>query len=460
MKQFTALSTNNRPSYGLAQWMAFVIPSLLGILLFITPVSVGEQFTIPVALLASALKSSIDEAIAPLITLIIIFTALATLATKCFKPAFINRSEFLTGLFDVSPAWCAARVLGMVFAILSLFEMGPAPIWSADTGGMVLFDLLPTLFSVFLFAGLLLPLLMNFGLLELLGTLLTKVMRPVFGLPGRAAINCIASWLGDGSVGVLMTSKQYETSHYTQREAAVIGTTFSMVSITFSLVVIAQVGLEHMFGAFYLTVCLAGVVAAIIVPKLPPLSNKKDQYLSGEPLKVDDEQIPAGQGAISWGVENAIKKATATENHPAKVFSEGMKNAIDMVFGVLPVVMAIGTVALIIAEYTPVFNYLGMPFIPLLELLQIPEAELASRTMVVGFADMFVPSILAASIETEMTRFVIAALSLTQLIYLSEVGALLLGSKVPVTLGELFIIFILRTLVTLPVIAAMAHLFF
>lgn len=59
-----------------------------------------------------------------------------------------------------------------------------------------------------------------------------------------------------------------------------------------------------------------------------------------------------------------------------------------------------------------------------------------------------------------MTRFVIAALSLTQLIYLSEVGALLLGSKVPVTLGELFMIFILRTLVTLPVIAGMAHFFF
>ena len=460
MKQFAALSTNNRQPYGLAEWMTFVIPSLLGVLLFITPVSVGEQFTIPVALLASALKSSIGDTISPLITLIIIFTGLMTLATKAFKPGFISHSAFLSGLFDVSPVWCFVRLLGMAFAILSLFEMGPAAIWSEDTGGMVLFDLLPTLFSVFIFAGLLLPLLMNFGLLELLGSLLTKIMRPVFGLPGRAAITCIASWLGDGSVGILMTSKQYETSHYTQREAAVIGTTFSAVSITFSLVVIAQVGLEHMFGPFYLTVCLAGIVAAIIVPKLPPLSNKKDLYITGEARKADSEVIPAGQSAFFWGVSNAINKATEADNHPVKVFKDGLKNAIDMVFGVLPVVMGIGTVALIIAEYTPVFNYLGMPFIPLLELLQIPEAELASRTMVVGFADMFVPSILAASIETEMTRFVIAALSLTQLIYLSEVGALLLGSKVPVSLGELFMIFILRTLITLPVVAAMAHLFF
>jgi nucleoside recognition membrane protein YjiH len=43
---------------------------------------------------------------------------------------------------------------------------------------------------------------------------------------------------------------------------------------------------------------------------------------------------------------------------------------------------------------------------------------------------------------------------------MSEVGALLIGSKIPVNAWELFIIFLLRTLVTLPVIAGMAHLFF
>ena len=55
----------------------------------------------------------------------------------------------------------------------------------------------------------------------------------------------------------------------------------------------------------------------------------------------------------------------------------------------------------------------------------------------VGFADMFIPSILAAgSIESDVTRFIIAAMSVTQLIYMSEVGALLLGSKIPVNIIE------------------------
>lgn len=73
---------------------------------------------------------------------------------------------------------------------------------------------------------------------------------------------------------------------------------------------------------------------------------------------------------------------------------------------------------------------------------------------------MFLPSILASGIESDLTRFVIAAMSVTQLIYMSEIGALLIGSKIPVKPWELFMIFILRTLVTLPVIAMMAHIFF
>ena len=457
MKSFTALNTNQAP--GLPPWLSFLIPSLLGIFLFMTPVTIGGEFSIPVALLASGLKSTLGASLITIITMIVVSTGVITLFTKLFSPKAIINQPFLASLFDISVPWTLVRLAGVVFVLMTYFEVGPAAIWSGDTGGMVLHDLLPTLFSVFVFAGLLLPLLMNFGLLEFLGTLLTKVMRPVFGLPGRSSVTCIASWLGDGSVGILMTSKQYESSHYTQREAAVIGTTFSVVSITFALVVIAQVGLQHMFASFYLTVCVAGVVAALIVPKLPPLSNKKDLFMNGDARDHDDESIPHGMNSFTWGIEQALLKAEKAES-PLEVLQEGAKNATDMVFGVLPVIMAVGTTALMLAEFTPVFNYLGMPFIPLLELLQIPEAEAASTTMVVGFADMFVPSILAASIESEMTRFVIAALSLTQLIYLSEVGALLLGSKVPVTIFELFAIFILRTLVTLPVIAGMAHLFF
>ena len=71
---------------------------------------------------------------------------------------------------------------------------------------------------------------------------------------------------------------------------------------------------------------------------------------------------------------------------------------------------------------------------------------------------MFLPSILIADAHSEITRFVIGALSISQLIYLSEVGGVILGSKIPVSLGKLFMIFLIRTAITLPIIALLAHL--
>ncbi|GLT18815.1 membrane protein [Vibrio zhanjiangensis] len=439
-------------------WM-FLIPSLLGLFLFMAPISYEGDITIPVAILAKTIQALFGDHLVGIVTGIIIFMASASVLCRIKNPAFISRNAFLNGLFNPSPLWLMVRVIGGLAVAMTFFQIGPKAIWEENTGGLVLEGLLPTLFSVFIFAGLLLPLLLNFGLLELFGTLLSKVMRPIFNLPGRSAIDCIASWLGDGSVGILLTSKQYETKFYTQREAAVVGTTFSAVSITFSLVVLAQVELEHLFLPFYGAICLAGIVAAIIIPRIPPLSMKKDTFIDGSKPKEDADLVPVGHTNFSWGMELALEKAGKVKSI-GSVFGEGVRNAIDMVFGVLPVVMGLGTIALVIAEYTSVFSILGQPFIPFLELLGVPEAAAASETIVVGFADMFIPAILASSIDNEMTRFVIAAMSVTQLIYMSEVGALLLGSRIPVNIFELFAIFILRTLITLPVIAGIAHLIF
>ncbi|OOE95693.1 YjiH family protein [Salinivibrio sp. IB643] len=437
----------------------FAIPSLLGLLFFMTPITFGDSVTIPIAVMASTVLDLLGNSATAVVTALVVLSAVVSVLVTLTKPVVITRHGFLNGLFNVTPIWLATRIFGAVFVIMAFYGIGTPVIMGETTGAFVLNELLPTLLSVFIFAGLLLPLLTSFGLLELLGAVFTKVMRPLFGLPGRSAVDCAASWLGDGSVGILMTSKQYEQGFYTQREAAVVGTTFSAVSISFSLVVIAQVNLMHMFTWFYLTVCLAGIAAAIVVPRLPPLCWKKDALIDNSERQGDEETLPEGYSTLSYGLHCALNRAEKIRSVNS-VLKEGAQNAVDMVLGVLPVVMAIGTAALMVAEYTDVFSILGAPFVPLLELLHIPDAVKASETMVIGFADMFIPAILAADIESEMTRFVIATVSVTQLIYISEVGALLLGSKIPVKLWELFVIFILRTLVTLPVVAGIAHLIF
>jgi nucleoside recognition membrane protein YjiH len=443
--------------YSSFDYLKFIIPSIIGVFLFMVPIPYQDQMTIPVAILAGILEGYLTDYLPAIVTIVIGITLLGSLITKLFRPNWISKSDFFTRLFDVSYVWLVFRAVGFIFVLMTLMQWGPEWIWSENTGGLLLTGLMPLLFTIFIFAGLFLPLLLSFGLLELFSALLTKVMRPLFKLPGRSSIDALASWVGDGTVGVILTNKQYEDGYYSQREAAVIGTTFSVVSLTFSIVVLAEIGLSHLFLPYYMTIVFTGLILAIVMPRIPPLSRKPDTYYK-EVEGRDETNLPASTSLFRWGLSKAVNKAKASS---AREFVKGgVQNAVDMVFGVLPIVMAIGTISLIIAEYTSFFRWLGLPFVPILTFMQVPEAAEAAQTMLVGFADMFLPAILGSGIESEMTRFIIACLSVVQLIYMSEVGGIILGSKLPVRFRDLAAIFLLRTIIALPIIVLIAHMIF
>ncbi|MGX0705250.1 YjiH family protein [Staphylococcus capitis] len=440
----------------------FITMSILGIILFLIPIPVVQdgqkQTTLPVAFLANCLKDLLGNIMPILIVLIITISGVLTLLCSTIYKHKLNPQGLMYNAFNVKLGWIILRVLSVVFVWLTYLKVGPKMIYSEDTGGLVFYSLLPTLVAVFLFAALFLPLLMEYGLLELLGPVFRPVMRPLFTLPGRSTVDNLASFIGDGTVGVLITSRQYEEGYYSRREATVISTTFSVVSITFAIVIASTIKMQDQFFYFYITVIVSCLIAAMIMPRIWPLKNIPDEYAKDVSEDARTEQLPEGKTALRHGYDMATEIGIKAPGFK-KFFISGFKTIVDMWFVILPVVMSIGTIATIIANYTPIFEVIGKPFVPLLELLQIPEASHASQTILIGFADMFLPSILIEGVKSDITRFVIGALSISQLIYLSEVGGVILGSKIPVSIGKLFMIFLIRTLITLPIIALLAHLF-
>ncbi|MGY4104362.1 YjiH family protein [Ignavigranum ruoffiae] len=450
----------NKEDYTNQDVFQFVIPSLVGILLLMTPFTYEGSTTVAVSVLSNWIYQGIDRVvpIPYLILCIITLSFLISIVGSQFKPKFLKEHPLLNEVGHISWFWMVVRAIGMLFAWLTAFKLGPEVIWSESTGGLILNDLIGGLFTIFLVAAFILPFLTEFGLLEFVGVYLTKIMRPLFDLPGRSAVDCVASWVGDGTIGVTLTSSQYEQGYYTEKEASIIATTFSAVSITFCLVVLQNVDLTDYFGFYYLTVVLSGICCALIIPHLPPLSRKSEQRLA-HPEDLDGDVIPDGYSRSQWALRLAIRKAKKNGSVWA-YFNRAIKTIVNLWLSVIPIIMAVGTMALILSENTEIFTWLGKPFLPLLQLLQVPEAQAASQTVIVGFADMVVPSIMAAEIQNPMTRFIIASLSVVQLIYLSETGAVILGSKLPVNLWEIFVIFIERTLISLPIIVLIANLIF
>lgn len=452
----TVKSGENATVKKLSVWK-FLIPSLIGTLLFLVPIKVNDEVTIGIGVLASSLLVTFENQIPAFLVGMLGVTVFLTLLALIAKPKFIMNHPFLKSIFYVGPFGITMRVIGFLVGIMAFYEIGPEFVSSPDTGGVVLYDLAPVLLTWFLFAGVLLPLLVEFGLMEFVGSLLQKIMRPLFTMPGRSSIDALASWMGAGTVGVIITSQQYDQGYYSKRESAVLATTFSVASIAFTLVIAKVIGIGHLFIPFYITIAIASLVAAVIMPRIPPLSRKPDTYYEPVGQQID-ETIPEGVSPVQWGWQQALEKANAGKS-PKKLFQDGVETVLDIWLGLIPLVMSLGAIALILAEFTPLFNWLSYPIVPVLEWLRIPEAADAAPTFLVGFADMFLPAVIGSGLESELTKFVVGAVSMTQLVYMSEIGILILRSNIPLTFLDMFIIFIQRTIITLPIVVFIAHFF-
>jgi nucleoside recognition membrane protein YjiH len=428
--------------------LRFLVPSVIGAVLFLLPVSYQGSYTIPMGILSDLLTGVTGEYLPEATTALALVSAILTAWFSWLRRPPAAGVRWYTLPFVASNGWVVLRIAGFVVSAMILWHIGPEAVWSDKTGRVMLVDLAPAIIAIFVFAAFLLPLLTEFGLMELVGTLLSRLFRRLFTLPGRSCMDALASWMAAASVGVILTSQQHARGYYSGREAACIATNFSVVSLPFCVVVAEFTGLGHLFVPYYLTICLAGVVSAMILPRIPPLSLIPDDYAEAG-RQAPPEPEPTGN-LLRQGLEAAMARADAAPGIRTYLRA-ALSNLMEILFGLLPPVVLIGTAGLIVVEYTPVFATMAIPFAVLLEWLGLPEAHAAAPALLVGFVDMFLPAVIANGIESELTRFVIIVVSISQLIYLTEVGVLILRSSIPLGLLRLFVIFLLRTLIALPI---------
>lgn len=438
-------------------FLMFIIPSFIGCTLFVIPVIYDGNLTI----LFGVLQKYIDKIFGPVLPLICVILTVISMSgafvTIIFKPKYILNRPVLKSVFYVSLIWLLIRIIGSIIAIMVYTKIGPAWLISNNTGSLILNDLAPSCTVIFFLSGFLLPLLLEYGLMEFFGTLCYESFRKLFLLPGRAAIGCLASWFGAASTAVLITDTQYKMGYYTKRESCVMMTCFSISSIAFALIVITQLGMESYFFPFYLSVCLAGIVSAIIIPRIPPLSLKKNEYYNGINNTLAEE-TEKGFTKLQWAYLMALKKAS-NGCGIRQLLQTGLESAIGTMLGFLPTMVCIGTMSLVINEYTVFFRLAGVPFIPLLKLLKIPEAPAVASTLMGGFADNYIPAILGKNlVQSSLGKLVVGITSFNGVIFMSGTGAVMLQSKTPLTLWDLFTIFIERTIISIFIAALFARI--
>ncbi len=435
--------------------LKFILGSAFGVLMFLVPIPQGDSFTTLLDFLKTGLKNLMGVSMNYIIVGILVLSAVMGVIDMVFKPDFIRKNTYLSKAFHTTPFYLGSKILGAIFACMVVFGFGPEAVTSADTG-VTMLDLCNTLLCIVVSFSFILPFLTDCGIMEFLGVLLRPVVRPLFHVPGRASVDLIASWFGASNAAVILTREQYMKGFYTKREAGYIMTNFSLVSIPFCLMIANTVNVSHLFPSFYLCICLVGIILAVIGIRIPPISTIPDTYQEKTGKQIN-EDLPENTKLLPYALELSCQRAEKFTLR--KILSSGMEVVVGMFFDLVPVVMAWGMVALMIATYTPVFQWISYPIGLYLQLFGVEEAFTVAPAALIGFTDMFIPALLITGVESVKTRFIIGVLSLVQIIYMTEVGAIIIKSEIPLNFWKLLIIFLERTLIAIPLIVLFANLF-
>jgi len=450
------MSTNTNVQTSSKGLIKFIIGSIAAIFLFLTPLPTNEAFNIPLGIVIDWFKDlfafqtdSGFQSLGVIIAFIaILVSTIGMLVAMIFKPKFIMDNEKLKSVFVVNPIFAISRILGLIFITMVIFDFGPEFIIDPWVGGLMVFDLVNTLIYVFIVLAFAIPVLTDFGLMEFIGILIKKFVNKLFLLPGRASVDLAGSWFGSSVVSVMITSDQHEKGYYTGREAAAICANFAFVSLPFSLVVANQIDLGGNFPLWYLLISVVCIILGIIMPRIWPLNKIPDTYLESVGKQIDEE-VEVGGSRFKKAL--ALASTRAEKTTASGVVKSGVGFYLSIFMDLVPVITAWGIIALALAEHTEVFTWISMPMGWFLSLFNVPEAMDYAAATLVGFVDMFIPAVLLAEAPFQ-TRFILGALSVVQIIYMAETGVLILRSKIPLGFGKLILLFIIRTILGLPLI--------
>ena len=150
--------------------LMFIIPAAIGFLLYLTPMKIGGKSGMAIGLLLSWCSSKASGWSMQAAIILMSVTAVATLICMLTKPDFVMKSERLKKI--LVPGWIETiiRIVGSGLAIIVWFKLISEVIYSEDTG-VVMLDLVASIMIWFVVASFFVPFLLDFGLMEFIGTL-------------------------------------------------------------------------------------------------------------------------------------------------------------------------------------------------------------------------------------------------------------------------------------------------
>ena len=209
--------------------------------------------------------------------------------------------------------------------------------------------LLETVFyimAITVVSGALCNLLVEFGVVRLIEVVLRPLMKPLYNLPGVAALGGIMTFLSDNPA-IISLSKDAHFARYFKKYQLIsltnFGTAFGM-----GLVVIM-----FMMGKGYLPAALVGLLGAVIGSIVSTRLMQRFILKSNPELNAEVSEVEGDEEKISFKSEGSVFLRFLN------AILDGGKSGVDIGLAIIPGVLIISTVVMMLTFGAPEGGYAG-----------------------------------------------------------------------------------------------------
>ncbi|MDF0728055.1 YjiH family protein [Cytobacillus sp. S13-E01] len=421
--------------------LKFIGFSLIGIFVFFVPITVNGTSSIPLDHTVTWINTTFPS-LTPIYALLLILGGVIY--------PFITKT-WNQNIFNI--VFSLLKIVGLAVGLIIYLKLGPDWLMNEYVGPF-LFDLLVVPVGIMVpLGGVFLSLLIGYGLFEFIGVLFQRVMKPIWKTPGRSAVNAMASFVASFAVGILITNREFKEGKYTIKQAVIIATGFSTVTVSFMVIVAKTLDLMSIWNLYFAVTAFVTFLVTAITVRIWPISKIPDEYyngMEGEPEKVIKNNY----------LQNAWKEAMEASNNAPNLGKNiwvNLRDGIIMTMNILPTILSIGLIGILLAEYTPIFDYIGYIFYPFTALLQLPDAFLTAKAAAIGVTEMFLPALLVVEAAL-VTKFVIAVVCVSSILFFSASIPCILATEIKISIPKLIVIWIERTILSLIIVTPLAYL--
>ena len=423
-----------------------VLLSLFGIFLIFVNIEINEQKSIPLDHMISFILTNFGQA-AKWFAVIMIFIGV-------IKVYFIDKT-WNKGAANIF--FSIMKLFSLPFSIMFLFNTGPAFLMKENIIPFLYNRVVVQWVWVIITGSICLAFLANFGLFEFVGVLARPLMRKVWSLPGFAAINAVACFVGSFTVGTVITNNLYKKGKYTTKEAVILLVGFGTVSATFMIILARSANIMQYWSIFFFSCMLVTFIVTAVNVRLWPVSKVPEVYWENEP----DPEVEVNEKRFQTAIAQALETSDAAPNLLI-LMKIAIWDAFKVIWGLMPTMGGLGIILLLLLDATPVFDWISYIFYPvtyLLSLIGLSDPAMIAKSVAIATVEPTIACVVASGAELA-TRFATAVTCVSVIVFWTGSLPCFLVSDIEFSVGKYMIVMLERMIIALTVAFLLSKLIF